>query len=130
MLNVQIDLIKNRLYLTVGSIHHNNIRLSVNLVEKALCKLEAGFTCITRVIDAVDFDREEIEEIQTIQKLLAEHEMAHMVLIGDVKGRHLLKTFGREVPYRITEAASMEEAEEILDEWVKQHENAADDARK
>ncbi len=126
MLDVRVDLIKNRLYLTVSGLYRNNTQLSVSLLEKAVHKLAPGFTCITRVINGGDLDDGDIAEIQAIQKLLADHQMAHVVRIGDENGRQLLNTFGRKVPYRITEAASMEDAEEILDQWTKQHERAAE----
>jgi hypothetical protein len=120
MLDVKVDLIKNRLYITLGRIQKNRVKNAASVVEKAVFKLEPGFTCVTRVIDARDIDSDDIAEIKRIQTTLAECGMAKAVRIGAENGKQLLKMVGKDAAYLATEACSLEEAEQILDAWVDQ----------
>ena len=117
MLEVKVDLLKNRLYITLGRIQKNKVKSAHEVVGKAAKKLAPGFTCITRIVDARDIDQNDIDEIKEIQVILADLGMAKAVRIGMADGKQLLNQVGKDAAYGVEDAATLNQAEQILDTW-------------
>ncbi|MBC2714824.1 MAG: hypothetical protein HF978_05875 [Desulfobacteraceae bacterium] len=119
MLEVKVDLLKNRLYITLGRIQKNRVKNAYEVVEKAAKKLASGFTCVTRIIDARDIDQNDIDEIIRIQMMLADLGMSKAIRVGVENGKLLLKQVGKGTEYIATDAATLDKAEQMLDNWEK-----------
>lgn len=117
MLEVKVDLLKNRLYITVGRIQKNKVKNAHEVVGKAARKLTPGFTCVTRIFDARDIDENDIAEIKEIQIMLADLGMAKAVRIGMADGKQLLNQVGENSLYGAEDAATLDQAEQLLDNW-------------
>ena len=117
MLEVKVDLLKNRLYITLGRIQKNKVKNAHEVVEKAAKKLSPGFTCVTRIFDARDIDQNDIDEIKKIQVMLADRGMSKAVRIGMEDGKVLLNQVGKDTEYVAADAATLNQAEQILDTW-------------
>jgi len=115
MLEVKVDLLKNRLYITLGRIQKNKVKNAYEMVEKEVKKLAPGFTCITRIIDARDIDQNDIDEIKKIQLMLADRGMSKAVRVGMEDGKVLLNQVGKDTEYVATDAATLDQAEQMLD---------------
>jgi len=115
MLEVKVDLLKNRLYITLGRIQKSKVKNAYEVVEKAAKKLAPGFTCVTRIIDARDIDENDIEEIKRIQIMLGDRGMSKAVRIGMEDGKQLLNQVGKDTEYNATDAATLDKAEQMLD---------------
>ena len=115
MLEVKVDLLKNRLYITLGRVQKNKVKNAHEVVEKAAKKLAPGFTCVTRIIDARDIDQTDIDEIKKIQIMLADCGMSKAVRIGMEDGKVLLNQVGKDTEYVASDAATLEKAEQMLD---------------
>lgn len=116
MLEIKVDVLKNRLYLTMGRVRKDKVADASKRIEKEIHRLDAGFSCITRILDVRDIDENDIREIMNIQDLLAEKGMARVVRVGIEEGKELLDRVGQDVGYIAFTADDLEEAEEILDE--------------
>ena len=117
MLEIKIDLLKNRLYITLGRVRKDKVADSARQLEEEIHKLEPGFTCITRMIDVREIDANDVRAIIEIQDMLAEHGMSKAVRVGADAGKELLDRIGQDVSYIALSADTLEEAEQILDEW-------------
>ena len=122
MFDAKVDLLKNRLYITLGRVQKNKVKNSFEIVQKAAAKLEQGFTCVTRIIDTRDIDENDIAEIQKIQKMLADYGMSRAIRIGARAGKSMMQTVGNNVSYLVDEADTVEQAEQILDAWAADQE--------
>jgi hypothetical protein len=122
MFDAKVDLLKNRLYITLGRVQKNQVKNSFEMVQKAAAKLEPGFTCVTRIIDTRDIDENDIAEIQKVQKMLADYGMSRVIRVGVQQGKNMMKTVGNDVAYPVEEAGTTEEAEQILDTWIADQE--------
>jgi hypothetical protein len=120
MFNVRVDLIKNRLYLTFGCIQKNRVKYVLNVIEKAAKKLDPGFTCVTRIIDARDVSASDVSDIKEIQERLVACGMSRVVRVGNEHGKNLLHIVGAELKTISEDADSLEEAESLLDECTEQ----------
>lgn len=118
MLDVRIDLIKNRLYLTLGWTQRDKLNKAFPAIAKAANKLSPGFSCITRVIDGRGIQTSDITEIQKVQQYLIDCGMRRVVRVGEETGKRLLRLAGMQYESICTEAASPEEAETLLDAWA------------
>ena len=123
MLEVKVDLLKNRLYITLGRIQKNKVKSAHEVVGKAAKKLAPGFTCVTRIVDARDIDQNDIDEIKEIQAMLADLGMAKAVRIGMADGKQLLNQVGKNTLYGTEDAATLDQAEQLLDNWETNAEN-------
>jgi len=117
MLETKVDLLKNRLYITLGRVRKDKVSDSARKIEVEIHKLEPGFTCITRIIDVREIDANDVRAIIEIQDLLAEHGISRAVRVGDDSGKELIDRIGKDVSYIALSADTLEEAEQILDEW-------------
>ncbi len=117
MLEVKVDLLKNRLYITLGRIQKNKVKNAHEVVGKSAKKLAPGFTCVTRIVDARDIDQNDIDEIKKIQAMLAGLGMAKAVRIGMADGKQLLNQVGKNTLYGTEDAATLDQAEQLLDAW-------------
>jgi len=115
MLDVRVNLIKNRLYLTLGWTQRDKLNKAFPAIAKAADKLSPGFSCITRVIDARGIQSSDIREIQKVQQYLIDCGMRRVVRVGEETGKRLLRLAGMQYESICTEAASPEEAETLLD---------------
>jgi hypothetical protein len=118
MLDVKIDLLKNRLYITLGRARNDQVSNSVPMIEEKIRQLESGFTCITRIIDMREINEDDVKAITQVQSLLCKYGMSKAVRVGIDKGKEILDQVGQDVNYSTTSANSPQEAEKILDEWV------------
>lgn len=122
MFNVRVDLIRNRLYLTLDRIQKNKVKHALTVIEKAAKKLEPGFSCVTRIIEGRDINASDVAEIKKIQGCLVACGMSRLVRVGNERGKQLLHLVGTELKTISHDAASLEEAEFLLDEGVAQNE--------
>ena len=118
MFNVRIDLIKNRLYLTLGCIQKNRVKYVLTVIENAAKKLDPGFTCVTRIIDARNINASDVDDIKSIQGRLVACGMSRVVRVGNEHGKQLLHLVGAELKTISQDADNLEEAEFLLDEGV------------
>jgi hypothetical protein len=116
MLEIKVDVLKNRLYLTLGRVRKDKVADSAKQIEEQIHRLDAGFSCIARILDVRDIDEHDIRQIMNIQDLLAEKGMARVVRVGIEEGKKLLDSIGQDVGYIALSADDLEEAESILDE--------------
>jgi len=116
MLEIKVDVLKNRLYLTLGRVRKDKVSDSAKRIEEQIHRLDAGFSCIARILDVRAIDENDIREIMKIQDLLAEKGMTRVVRVGIEEGKKLLDSIGQDVGYVALSADDLEEAEEILDE--------------
>ena len=116
MLEIKVDILKNRLYLTLGRVRKDKVADSSKRVEEEIHRLDQGFSCITRILDVRDIDENDIHEIIKIQDLLSEKGMARAVRVGIEAGKELLDRIGQDAGYVALTADNLEEAERILDE--------------
>ncbi len=121
MLDVKVDLLKNRLYLTLGlgRVQKKKTGKALAIIEKAAGKLEPGFSCIARILDAKDMNSADIEAVKTIQRRLVAFGMTRVVRVGSEHGKQLLSLLGKEIRHMSLDAADLEEAEFLLDEWAR-----------
>ena len=120
MFNVRIDLIKNRLYLTLGCIQKNRVKYVLTVIENAAKKLDPGFTCVTRIIDARDINASDVADIKAIQGRLVACGMSRVVRVGNEHGKQLLHLVGTELKTISQDADNLEAAESLLDESMGQ----------
>lgn len=116
MLQIKVDVLKNRLYLTLGRVRKDKVTDSSKQIGEEIHRLDTGFSCIARILDVRDIDGNDIQEIMKIQDLLAEKGMARVVRVGIEEGKELLDRIGQDVGYIALTADDLEEAEKILDE--------------
>jgi len=116
MLEIKVDVLKNRLYLTMGRVRKDKVADASKRIGEEIHRLDTGFSCVTRVLDVRDIDGNDIQEIMKIQDLLAEKGMARVVRVGIEEGKELLDRVGQDVGYIALAADDLEEAEKILDE--------------
>lgn len=121
MFDATINLLKNRLYITLGRARKDQVVNSVSLIEEKVRQLSPGFTCITRFIDIREITEEDIHAIAQVQQLLSEHGISRAVRIGIDEGKELLNRVGQDVSYITTYAKSLKKAEEVLDEWERRN---------
>ncbi|MFO7839830.1 MAG: hypothetical protein R6X08_10095 [Desulfosalsimonadaceae bacterium] len=121
MLDVRIDLIKNRLYLTLGWTQRDKRNKALPAISKAVNKLIPGFGCIIRIIDARGIRSSDIKEFQKVQQYLLDCGMQQVVCVGEESGKKLLYSAGRQYESICAEASSLEKAETLLDEWALTH---------
>ena len=115
MLHVTVDLLRNRLYLTLGWIQKNKIKDAMPAIEKATSKLSPGFSCITRIIDTRKADTADMAEIKKIQQYLINRGMSRVVRVGAESGKRLFNLLGKDYQSISHNAATLEEAENLLD---------------
>ena len=115
MLHVTVDLLRNRLYLTLGWIQKNKIKDAMPAIEKATSKLSPGFSCITRIIDTRKADTADMAEIKKIQQYLISRGMSRVVRVGAEPGKKLFRLLGKDFQSISHDAATLEEAENLLD---------------
>jgi len=116
MIEVKVNLLKNRLYVTLGRVRKDMVGTAYNEVVKAVSKLDDGFTCITRIIDIRKMDEKDIEEIIKIQRYLSDNGLKKVIRVGTVIDKEK-SIFIRDVNYEISVAKTLEDAETQLDEW-------------
>lgn len=117
MLDVKVNVLKNRLYITLGRIPKSRVNGAHLTIEKALVNLTPGFTCITRVVDIRDIDEKDVAEIKKVQGLLEEHGMVMAARVGVEHGKEILTFTGKSIHYAAFAAKTIDEAEHLLDQW-------------
>jgi hypothetical protein len=117
MLGVKVDVLKNRLYLTLGRVRKDEVADSAKKIEEEIKKLEHGFTCVTRIIDMRTVDDKDVREIIKIQDMLCEYGVSKVVRVGLEEGKDLLDRVGQDTAYIAVNAENLEDAEELLEQW-------------
>lgn len=120
MLEIKVNPLKNRLYITLGRVRKDKVADAAKSISEKIRSLDQGFTCITRIVDIRDIDENDIREILKIQDLLSQNGMSKAVRVGAETGKDLLDRLGQDVSYIALSAATLEEAEQILDEWEEE----------
>ncbi len=124
MLDVRINFLKNRLYLTLDQMHSKRLERSIPVLENAAKKLTPGFTCITRVVDIREPEATDFKHFEKVDQLLSDFGLAHVVYVGLANGNRL-PPFSETPPYYTASTANtIEAAERQLDLWEASVSNA------
>lgn len=128
MIDIQVNLLKNRLYITYSPYPEHPRENQFAAIAKAAEKLTPGFTCITRIIDVGTIDQQIMQFIRKARKLLLERGMAGVVRVGEFS-REQATTAGLIPSEKATHdsnylcpvftAESSEKAETMLDQFEK-----------
>lgn len=122
MFKVDVNLIKNRLYLTVGPINKDRLDSVIDEIADAVADLDPGFTCVTRVIDVRKLDEQDVLTVIRVQDLLTDKGVAMVARVGIVEGKQILARIGEDAGYLTVDVESPEEADTVLDKWTaKKH---------
>ena len=126
MLDVQINSIKNRLYITMGDLKSADIAAYVNKIESACRSLASGFTCLT-VLNKKGLIRQREKEALCLSTICPGITMGLIYAYGaskivcvrennDNSGffQRNLKDF--QTDFTMENAKNIQEAEDILDE--------------
>jgi len=119
MLDVQINSIKNRLYITMGDLKSADIAAYVNKIESACRSLASGFTCLT-VLNKKGLIRQREKDLLFITMgLIYAYGASKTVCVrenNDNSGffQRNLKDF--QTDFTMENAKNIQEAEDILDE--------------
>lgn len=133
MLDIKINLLKNRLYITYSPYPESGWEKSIFAIKKAADKLSPGFSCVTRITDIRNIDDKIIRFIRQARKMLVDKGMARAVRIGEPSRREIGAANGNDpetenrygnCKCRISTADTPEKAEMILDRWEKSREKA------
>jgi len=134
MLDIKINLLKNRLYITYSPYPESSWEKSIYAIKNAADKLSPGFSCVTRVTDIRNIDDNIIRFIRQARKMLLDKGMARAVRIGEPSRRETRSANGNDpetenrygnCKCRISTADTPEKAEIILDRWEKTREKAS-----
>lgn len=126
MMDIKVDLLKNRLYITYSPYPDNLRENGFQAITKAAEKLTPGFTCITRITDIRHIDHKIMQFVRQATQLLVDQGMACAVRIGDFsrnntagekKGDPRIKNGDTSYKCPISTADTLEKAEMILDQW-------------
>lgn len=126
MMDIKVDLLKNRLYITYSPYPENSRENGFQAITKATEKLAPGFTCITRITDIRHIDHKIMQFVRQATQLLVDQGMACAVRIGDFSGNNTAgekngapRIKNGDAPYKcpISTADTLEKAEIILDQW-------------
>ncbi len=130
MLDIKVNLLKNRLYITYSPYPELNWDKSLFAIKNAADKLSPGFSCVTRITDIRNIDEKVIRFIRQARKMLVDKGMARAVRIGEPSSREngaahtndtdpeIENRYGN-CKCRISTADTPEKAEIILDQWAK-----------
>ncbi len=128
MIDIQVNLLKNRLYITYSPYPENTLENQIAAITKAAEKLTPGFTCITRIIDVGTIDEQIMQFIRKGRKLLVERGMAGVVRVGEFSLEQAataglipseVATYYSKYPCPVFIADTSEKAETILDLYEK-----------
>lgn len=128
MHDVSIDVDKNRIYITIGSLKNEAEMKDIVKAVKSQCrKLKGGFTCVTDLRN-YEFQDEKFEGyIKEAQEALVTAGLFKVVRVtrkfGAI-GHFQFDNTSFEVGYHADSTTSMEEAEKILDAAVSQRDAA------
>ena len=134
MLDIKINLLKNRLYITYSPYPESSWEKSIYAIKRAADKLSPGFSCVTRITDIRNIDDNIIRFIRQARKMLVDKGMARAVRIGEPSRRETRSANGNDpetenrygnCKCRISTADTPEKAEIILDRWEKTREKAS-----
>lgn len=115
MFKVDLNIEKNRIYVTLGETVTGDGEKLVNLIKENTAKLSQGFTCVSDISNFTLTDPGEAVWADKALKTLADAGMARAVRVT-----------GQEVPYSemkekygyiVSLSKTVEEAEEILDRF-------------
>ncbi len=119
MLDVQINSIKNRLYITMGDLKSADIAAYVNKIESACRSLALGFTCLT-VLNKKGLIRQREKDLlfNTVDLIYA-YGVSKIVYVRENNNnsgffQRSLRDF--QADFTVDNAKNIQEAEDILDE--------------
>lgn len=122
MFKVDINLLKNRLYLTIGPINKDRLDSVIDEIAEAVDQLDRGFTCVTRVIDIRKLGEQDVLTVIKVQDLLTTKGVSMVARVGIVEGKQILDRIGEDAGYLAVNVESLADAEGVLDKWAaKKH---------
>lgn len=122
MFKVDINLLKNRLYLTIGPINKDRLDSVIDEIAEAVDQLDRGFTCVTRVIDVRKLGEQDILTVIKVQDLLTTKGVSMVARVGIVEGKQILDCIGEDAGYLAVNVESLADADGVLDKWAaKKH---------
>ena len=128
MLDIKVNLLKNRLYVTYSPYPADTFENNIAGITKAAEKLSPGFTCIARIINVGEIDRKIMQFVRQARKHLIQYGMARVVRVGELSLKQAfaanlipseLETDYTHYPCPIFTADSMEKAELMLDRYER-----------
>lgn len=136
MLDIKINLLKNRLYITYSPYPEDPRGNGIHAIEEAAKKLTPGFTCITRVTDIRNINPGVLRFARKARRVLENQGMARAVRTGELpKEKTAEKIAGDDATgsrFRtsrcpVLTAETPEKAEMLLDHW--EHSEKEEDRR-
>lgn len=119
MHEVEADLDKNRIYITIGRVENEEeMRTIVEKVKSECSKLKKHFTCLTDLRNYVYQDEIFEKYIKEAQEALLEAGMSKVVRVHrqvGVLGHLQFETVSLDLGYRAQNVTCIEDAEKILD---------------
>ncbi len=83
MLDIKINLLKNRLYITYSPYPEDPYGNGIHAIRKAAGKLSSGFGCITRFTDIRSMDQQTDRQVREAREMLVDMGMTRAVRIGE-----------------------------------------------
>jgi len=118
MHDVQINPIKNRLYITLGDLDYANIETYVSEIEKACKRLAPGFTCLTVLKRQGAVRQNENDLLFNTTDLVYAYgasKIAHVKNNNDTSNFHPPSLMSLQSYFPVVKAKNTQEAEAILD---------------
>ena len=119
MLDVQINSIKNRLYITMGDLKSADIAAYVNEVESACRNLALGFTCLTVLNKKGSIRQREKDLLFNTVDLIYAYGAGKIVCVrenNNNSGFFQRNLRGYQTDFTVENANNIQGAEDILDE--------------
>ena len=118
MHDVQVNPLKNRLYITLGDLDYTNMETYVSKIEKACKRLAPGFTCLT-VLKRKGVVRQKEKDLlfNTADLVYAygASKIAHVRRNNNKLNFHPPSLMGLQSYFPVVKAKNTKEAEAILD---------------
>ncbi len=120
MFEVKANPEKNRLYITLGKGNENDIRTLVKEITKSVASLSEGFSCLVDIRNMdINYTEKELFTMELIMGGLVDAKMGRVVRVVSKNNKisqMKMEKESRALGYRARPAATIEEAEKILDE--------------
>ena len=119
--DLRIDRQKNRLYIKIwGLIEDEELRAGAGRTIKSMESLRPGFTIVNDISECRPLSQEGVEEVRRVAEMGVKHGMRAVARVvgASTITRLQFKRVSREAGYDAYTAASLAEAEAMLDESV------------
>lgn len=118
MHDVQINLLKNRLYITLRDSNYSDMKKYVNEIESAIMSLVPGFTCLTVLNKEGLVNQSEKDLTFNTMDLVYAYgtgKIAHVRKNNDPLGFFQQSLMGFQSYFQVVKTNNIQEAEDILD---------------